>query len=374
MSLFVTDSIQDYDQSLILAWLTQALNLNSARLDQILNTYSSLNEAASDDFQQLRQHNLKWLDKWTGITSAKQLLESFAKNLESNQIQFITIWDTVYPSGLKNLSNYPLVLFYQGNLDLLSRQDKLTVVGSRSTVAYTETILKKILEPVCGLGIGIVSGLAVGVDALAHRIALSQNTFTIAVVGSGIDNPSFYPSQNLALRDQMLARGGLVLSEYPPGMRANTYTFPQRNRILAALSELTWVVQASQKSGSLITALKAQELGKNIATTPGSILDENLAGNLQLLQDGASLIATSQDILGLLGLKSHPSIKPQPTIQFGSNDEQKIYKLLSLEPKNTQLISIESGFDLPSLNSHLTMLELSNLAINLGENNWIRGG
>jgi DNA processing protein len=295
---------------------------------------------------------------------------AFENNLKINEISFFTIWDNYYPKLLLHLNDAPLVLYYKGNLEILKSKQMITVVGARNTNRYTEIIMEKILAPSCQLGIGVVSGLAFGVDALAHQIAVKNKAPTIGVIGSGLDQKSFYPMENWALSKQIVADGGLILSEYAPNTPCTKYTFPQRNRILASLTDLTWVVQAKIGSGSLITAMRAREIGKTIATTPANILEECSGGNLKLLKEGASIISETQDIVDLLGLKLYPEIKAKAVIEYASPEEEKIHKLLSLEPISTELLAQKS--EIEDLAMHLTMLELSGLALNIGENKWVR--
>jgi DNA processing protein len=222
------------------------------------------------------------------------------------------------------------------------------------------------------LAVGVVSGLAVGIDAVSHNIALQNNAKTVGVIGSGLDQKSFYPSQNWHIRNKIIESGGCVLSEYAPGRLPNIYTFPQRNRILAALTDLTWVVQASLKSGSLITALQARELGKTLATTPADIRNKSFDGNLKLLKEGCQIVSEAQDIISLLGLKSHPEIQANKTIQFGSDDEKKLYEVLTIQPQNVENIAKSCKMLVTEVSGHLTMLELSGLALSVGSNEWIR--
>ncbi len=378
MNLF-GDNQTSFENKLILAFLSSKINLNPARLGQILSIYPNLETATLDNFEAIKKNKVKWLDKWVSV-NLKAETEKFQNKLDEHKIQIVTSLCQNYPETLRVLEDFPVVLYYQGNLELVRNSQMLTVVGSRNFGKYAELLLKQILSPVCQMGIGVVSGLAFGTDAASHEIALSKNASTIGVIGSGLDDRSFYPKLNIRLRNQILnsqkngEQNGLILSEYAPGVNANIFTFPQRNRILAALTDLTWVVEAGLKSGSLITALKARDLGKTVATTPGSVFEENLNGNLKLLKDGANLISCSEDIFTLLGLKQFPQIIPKVTIQFGSLEEEKIYQILSLQPQEILLLSQKSQMIISELSTHLTMLEISGLATNLGENNWVRGG
>lgn len=360
-----------YDQNLVLAFLVDKINLNSARLNQILTFYKDLNQALSDQFSELDHLNLKWLAKVNYSLLDNQIGE-LKSNLEIHKINLLSFDDKTYPQSLKVLENYPLILYYQGNVEFVQNNLMLTVVGSRNVDKYAEIFCTQILGEVCRLGVGVVSGVAIGIDALSHQIALQNNAPTIGVIGSGLDRKAFYPSQNWGLRNKILETNGLILSEYPPLRMPNIYTFPQRNRILAALTDLTWVVQATLKSGSLITALKARDLGKTLATTPADIRNLNFEGNLKILKEGCQIITEPVDITSLMGLKIHPEISAQQVKQFGSKEEERIYKVLTISPQNTDSLSQKTGFSTSEISVQLTMLELSGLACNVGSNEWIR--
>jgi DNA processing protein len=300
-------------------------------------------------------------------------IDKFQKDLTEHDLQIVSILNPDYCPKFRILAEPPLVLYYQGELSSLLETQLLTVVGSRSAGLYAQQLLKKVLEPLCRLGLGVVSGLALGVDTLGHQTAADSQALNIAVIGSGLDRSSFYPKENWRLMQQILEQGGLILSEYTPGTPPNNYHFPRRNRLLAALSELTWVVQAGLKSGSLITATAAQELGKTVATTPGSVLEPELAGNLKLLKDGANLVSEPEDVLQILGLSQHPKIQAPTEPSFGSPEEKLIWQHLSLVPQPAEELAKQTGLNINQLGSLLTMLELQNLAICTGDNLWLRG-
>jgi DNA processing protein len=369
MSLFVSDS--NYPQELLLAYLQDKINLTPARLDQILSLYPDLQTALNDNFEELKVLKPKWLLRYKPEDPTIKI-NQLQELLTNNQIQIVTHQESDYPQSLKILNNFPLVVYFQGTLQNISNNLMLTVVGSRQIDTYSQTILPSILGSVCRSGVGVISGLAIGIDTLAHRTALDNNSFTIGVIGSGHCKEVFYPIQNWSMVQQIVQTGGCVLSEYSPMTSPNVYTFPQRNRILAALSDLTWVVQAAKDSGSLITSVQARELGKTVATTPADIRNANFAGNLQLLKQGASIITESQDVFDLLGLKTHPEINSQVTIQFGSQEEEKIYNQLTILPQTIEIVATKCNLNSTQISTSLSLLELNGLAICLGQNEWVK--
>ncbi len=362
-----------FDENLLLGYLEIAIKLNHNRLNLILSKYPSLNQAVQDNFFEIRKlPKTNWLDNFEPQKLTTDF-QKFTESVTTNKIHLCSIFSKNYPIQFQNLPDKPLVIYYQGSWQALEQKKMITVVGSRNPTVYAKKLINQILEPLCGLGIGVVSGLAFGIDTLAHQKAVEKDCTTIGVIGSGLDENSFYPKENQSLKTQIIQKGGLILSEYAPGTPPNAYNFPQRNRLLAALGDLVWVVQAGIKSGSLITANLAQEMGKTVATTPSSIYDEAMLGNLKLLKDGANFVSEPEDILQLLGLAVHRPIVLNQEIQFNNDIEKLVWQQLSVEPQLLEDISEKLNMDIHELSQHLTMLELQNLAICVGENMWIRG-
>jgi DNA processing protein len=365
-----TDNI--YDERVYLAFLATKVNLTISRTREILDIYPDFQSAFDDNLITIK-HNLqnpKWLDKKLDFSD----LDNYLEKLKKENIQILTYFDEDYPDSLEDLVSPPVVFYYRGNLKNLKIPDILTVVGSRNISNYGEILLEKILAPVCRLGIGVVSGLALGVDVKAHLVALQNQAPTIAVVGSGLDKSSFYPSSNFSVVNQILENDGLILSEYNIGVMPSRFTFPARNRILAALSKFTWVVEATEKSGSLITAKNAKDLGRILGTSPGHILENNLQGNLNLLKNGAKIITNPQDILDILKISTsvESSVISSQNIEFNSKEEEKIHNLLTLSEQNLDILAEKSGLNITELQTNLSLLELNGLAKHLGGNNWVR--
>jgi DNA processing protein len=369
MQLFETKNTAN--KELTLAYLQNKINLNPAKLEQILRFYSSINQAIEDNFEELKKINPKWLQKYKPQNFIEEITK-LQEVCEQNEIKIIDFEDPKYPKSLKILNNFPLVLYYQGDINALSNTSMITVVGSRQVDTYSQFILPSILNPVCHAGIGIVSGLALGLDTLAHQIALNNKACTVGILGGGLSKAVFYPSQNWKLGRDIVENKGCIVSEYSPMTSPNIYTFPQRNRLLASLTDLTWVVQASVNSGSLITSVRARDIGKTVATTPADIRNTNFDGNLQLIKQGASIITNSQDIFDLLGLKTHPEITPKTTIQFSSKEEEKVYQQLSINPQTIDSLVTKCNLTFVQINTSLSLLELNDLVVCVGQNEWIK--
>lgn len=230
-------------------------------------------------------------DLWNALQS-KQLSQKIQQNLKVSH--FLTILDKRYPSQLQEIYSPPVVLFYQGDLELLDSKKLLGVVGARQCSSYALQSLTQLLPNVIQQKLILVSGLAKGVDGLSHQLALKHHGKTIAVIGNGLDIS--YPSCNRALQTQ-IAHAGLLLSEYPLESRPLKYHFPLRNRIIAGLCQTVLVVEARHHSGSLITANLALQENRNVLALPGRINDIYSTGCNELIAAGAKPVLNSNDIL-----------------------------------------------------------------------------
>lgn len=207
------------------------------------------------------------------------------------EIKKITINDPLYPPLLKEINNPPQQLYYIGKFPT-ANLFPLAIVGSRQSDEYGQRVLSYLLTPEILDKTLIISGLARGIDTQAHLLA----RYTIAVLGTGLDKASFYPSENWSLCQNIVASGGLVISEYAPCTKANSIHFPRRNRIIAGLSQAVLVVQAKKRSGALITARLALEGGRDVLAVPGPIFNELSLGVNQLITQGATPITNSDDL------------------------------------------------------------------------------
>jgi DNA processing protein len=237
-------------------------------------------------------------------------VEVYRRELEERGIGCATLSEPVYPARLKELHDPPLAVFWTGG-----RQDALAwpapvaaVVGSRRSAEAAARLAERLAAAVSAAGGLVVSGLALGIDAAAHRGALQAGT-TLAVLGCGVD--VVYPRTNRALCEQ-IRKSGLIVSEYPPGTRPAPWRFPARNRLIAALADATVVVEARARSGALITADHALDLGRDVLAVPGSPGFAAAAGGNGLLKAGAGLIEGPEDLCSWLGLDPPPQDEPLP--------------------------------------------------------------
>lgn len=298
-----------------------------------------------------------------------------------NNSWLIKIDDDIYPSILREIYNPPCELFYKGKLELL-KKTCIAIVGTRRNTDYGEFIAEKIVEELAILDIAIVSGLAKGIDTIAHKAALKNNLPTIAVLGSGINN--IYPKSNNGLAAE-IEKKGLILSEYEDLTEPIDFQFPQRNRIISGLSIAVIVIEAPEKSGSLITAKLALDQNREIFTVPGDISRETSLGPLKLMQEcGAYPISSGKEVIEILhkqpslfkkkiaerSQESIPQNIPKIHIQKQikphynlTQAQQKIFATLS-KYKVSYLEKIQSKTKLePSIIlSNLSILEIQGLA------------
>ena len=218
---------------------------------------------------------------------------------------FVTLDDPNYPTLLRRVPYAPAVLFWSGNIDLLQAEPRIAIVGSRRCTGDGKRMASNLAQAVAAAGGSIISGLAYGIDSAAHTAAPSH---TIAVLGQGLAVPKSKAASRVART--ILDEGGLLLSEFVPTFPASKHTFPQRNRVIAGMAQMTVVVEAAQRSGASITARLALEAGRDVGAVPGSPFAPASAGCLRLLSEGAALIRGPQDLLGMLGA---PTKMPPPT-------------------------------------------------------------
>ncbi len=272
-------------------WLSSIRGVGSIRKLRLLNEFKSPEAIYKVSSEELIKIN--GIDEKTCniIRNSKneEYINNISKYMTDNNIKYINIFDDEYPLLLKKIYDAPIVLFYKGNIELISKRC-IAVVGAREPTSYGKSMAYNIGKSISQTGRIVVSGLAVGIDEMAHFGALPN---TIAVIGSGLDIR--YPKENEWLYKK-IENNGLILSEYVVGTRPNKYTFPARNRIISGLSEGVIVVQAGIRSGALITAEFAMENGRDVYAVPGNINVLQSEGVNKLIKDGAYLYTMVEDL------------------------------------------------------------------------------
>lgn len=282
--------------------------------------------------------------------------------VERLKIKVLTIKDKNYPKNLAEIFDPPGVLYYKGEL-APTDEISLAVVGSRKYSQYGQEVTEKLIFELASAGLVIVSGLALGIDALAHRACLEAKQKTIAVLGCGLDQ--IYPVSNIRLADKILQSGGAIISEFPVGMPALRYNFPIRNRIIAGMSLGTLVIEAAPDSGSLITAKAALDYNREVFAVPGSIFSDTSIGPNTLIQMGAKLVTNSADLLTELDISNRIKKQVANLIIADSQEEQVVLELLG-KPKSVDALVKESKLPAALINSTLIMLELKGKARHIG--------
>lgn len=257
-----------------------------------------------------------------------------------------------YPARLRDLPDPPPLLYLSGHDEWLGAGPVVGIVGTRAATAYGERVTRGIAGQLARAGALVLSGMARGIDGAAHRGALGTGGRTGAVLGTGIDIA--YPSAHRSLHAELGERGVLV-SEQPPGEKATGGSFPERNRIIAALADLVIVIEAGQKSGALITATRALELGRIVAAVPGQIDSPQSAGSNELLRDGAQLIASPADALALVGLTAAPRA---PALEVGGT-ERVVWDALSRGALDLDTLATETALPAREVMAAVTRLEMS---------------
>lgn len=283
-------------------------------------------------------------------------------NYINKNIKIITFFDKEYPFLLKQIYSPPLVLFARGNLDLLNRKNFLSVVGSRKFTSYGKLVVQKFIKDIAENNITIVSGLAIGIDSLAHQESLNTNGSTIAVLGNSLDK--IYPASNINLAKNII-KNGLIISETPINTAFSKANFAKRNRIIAGLSQASFIVEASDRSGALITANFALNENREVLTVPGSIFSETLKGNLQLIKNGAKIVENINDILEIYQKQGYEK-KEKIEINFENEIQKIIYQIIENEPLHIDKIVECSKMETNVVISNLTQMELLNLLKNIG--------
>ncbi len=272
--------------------------------------------------------------------------------------------DRSYPEGVGALGDPPAVLFGRGSVEILMAlgpDAAVTIVGSRRPSSYGRELATRLGEQVAAAGLVVVSGMAMGIDSCAHRGALDAGGLTVAVLGTGVDVA--YPPRCARLYDEIVEQG-LVLGELPPGTRARRWTFPARNRIMAALGGMTVVVEARERSGSLITAEMAQDLNREVGAVPGRVGSSPAAGTNGLLRDGASVIRSAADVLdSMLGVGAD---RAEPATALGPALEPELAEVLDLVERGS------SSADSLARSSHLGPGPLAAALVRLELNGYLR--
>lgn len=275
-------------------WLSRIEGLNPKVLNKLLEKYKDPKVLWNRSKEELVQEGMKeaYAEKITNVTD-RVGLDKYLEYMKNNNIDIINIYEENYPDRLKKIYDPPVVLYVKGNKEILNEK-AMAIVGCRLCTKYGENVARKLAYNLSLNNINIISGLAKGIDSFAHRGSLKASGKTIAVVGCGLDR--VYPNENKDLFNQIINQGGAIVSEYVIGTKPLARNFPRRNRIISGLSDGVIVVEAREKSGTLITVDFALEQGKDVYAIPGNIDNPNAYGTNDLIKQGAKVVTNIEDI------------------------------------------------------------------------------
>lgn len=275
-----------------------------------------------------------------------------------------------YPEKLNNYPKMPEILFVKGRLPD-RKKPSIAIVGARACSTYGRIQAFRYAKVLSSAGVQIISGMVYGIDAEAHKGALEGGTATYAVLAGGVD--ICYPAGNKALYERILREGGGIISEQPPGMRARNYFFPARNRIISGLADMVLIVEAREKSGSLITAQWALDQGKTVYAIPGPVNEELSIGCHKLIYDGAGIAYSPEILLRELGMNYENKVKSDSKNDLGlASDLKLVYSCLDLRPKSTDFLIQKTGLPPRQIGSLLLELKLSGLIREIGRHYYIK--
>lgn len=358
-------------------WLANIKNIGSIKIERLLQVFGNAEgvyHASKEEllkfqtmFLTAKQFSVADVDSIMKSKSSEKIQHNYAK-VGNDGIYFVSKEDNEYPSKLRNIYDAPFALYIKGKLPQENHKI-LAIVGARDCSEYGKEMAKYIAAEMAREGIVIISGLARGIDSYAHMGALYSGGVTLGVLGSGID--ICYPRENINLYMEMQKEGGII-SEYAPGIQPFAGNFPMRNRIISGLSDGILVIEAREKSGSLITVDMGLEQGKDIYALPGKVTDRLSGGCNNLIKMGAKLVTAPKDILEDL----IPNYQQIPNDLKKNNkiletDGKIVYACLSFEPKHIEEIADKTGMPMDRLMEQLLLLELRGFIVQIRKNYYI---
>lgn len=339
-----------------------------ARIDRLVRHFGGLGAAWHAPVAELRrildERALGSLLKTRDALSLDAEMERIARA----GVSVLTRADACYPRLLAQIPAPPPVLYLRGAL-VPEDEIAVAIVGTRRMTPYGQEMTTRLAGELAAAGVTIVSGLALGIDAVAHRAALAAGGRTVAVLGSGPD--VVYPWQHRGLAERIVEQGA-VLADYPPGRKPDAQNFPARNRIVAGLSLAVVVVEAPARSGALITVDFAADQGRDVFAVPGSVLSDASAGCFRLLRDGARLVTSADDVLEDLNLgRRREQVAVQQSLPL-EEDERRLLALLGLEPQHIDELAAAANRPVAEIGGLLVTMELKGLVRNAGTQHYAR--
>jgi DNA processing protein len=337
--------------------------IGPARIDRLIERCGTIEAAWRASFADMQAAGLD-ARRTEALLKAQRTLDLDAELERADRagIELFTREHPNYPAVLAHIPSPPPLLYVRGRLADADRWS-VAVVGTRSPTSYGKEAARRLAGDLADAGITIVSGLAIGIDTIAHSAALDRSGRTIAVLASGLDQ--VYPERNRALAERIAASGALV-SEFPIGTRPIPQLFPVRNRLISGLSLGTLVVEAGVSSGALITVDYALEQGRDVFAVPGSIFSKVSQGTNRLIRNGATLVTQAEEILEALNLTTRVTQQEVQTAFPDDPTEQALLELISYEPQHVDELRLSSGLPIAIVSSTLALLELKGLVRQAG--------
>ncbi|HHU74987.1 MAG TPA: DNA-protecting protein DprA [Clostridiales bacterium] len=361
-------------------WISNIPNIGPKKIELLLQYFESpqgvfhASKQELEKFQEIvkeagyKKFSSTDVDSIIKSRDKEKIKDNYAK-LEKDGIYFVSKEDNRYPKKLKEIYGAPFALYMKGNL-YDDKRKSIAIVGSRECSPYGREMARYLSSEVAARGITVISGLARGIDTYAHQGALSVDGNTYAILGCGVD--ICYPRENFKWYMKMQEKGGII-SEYPPKTAPLAYHFPMRNRIISGLSDGILVIEAKEKSGSLITVDMGLDQGKNVYALPGRATDRLSEGCNNLIKMGAKLVTSPGDIL-----EDFIPKYLEKTDNFKKNNNELetkgkiVYACLSLEPKHLEEIAMQTKLPIDTLMEQLLLLELHGLVRQTGKNYYIK--
>ncbi|OGS45889.1 MAG: DNA protecting protein DprA [Elusimicrobia bacterium RIFOXYD2_FULL_34_15] len=355
--------------------LNQVLPVGPVKFKKLLDFFGTAEKVLSLTDKDLMQvegiddKTAKAITSWRNIDIQKDIEEA-----GKNGVKIITSFMDEYPQTLKTIYDYPPVLYVKGKLD---KRDSvaIAIVGTRMITSYGKSVCEYITKELAEAGVTVVSGLARGVDSVAHKVAIEEKGRTVAVLGNGLSN--HYPPENRKLEDKIVENGALI-SEFPMHARPDKMNFPRRNRLISGLSLGVVVIEADEKSGALITAKFAVEQGKDVFAVPGNIFSKFSKGPHKLLKNGAKLVETVDDIISEINLLKNFVKNTQKNIRIlkenrDLNEESKlVLESIGCEPVHIDLLSDKTKIQIEKLSVILLGLVMNGFISELHAKNYVR--
>lgn len=349
----------------IYLWLLSIGGIGNKTIEKIENNIENIEDLIYfEDKDILKIQNLN-LNIKKNIVKYKSLayIDSIKEKLEKYNVNYIGKNESTYPSKLKHTYNCPCILFYKGDINQLN-EISLAMVGSRKPTSYGVWCAQSISEKLSNLGINIISGMAMGIDEHSHKGCIKGNSKTIAVLGSGVENP--LPRSNIKLYEKILEDGGLVLSEYNVEYPVSAGNYPARNRIISGLSDGVIVVEAAKRSGALITVDFALEQGKNVFAVPGNVNSEMSKGCHRIIKEGAKLVDDIEDILNEYNLKKFNEIPNDSDIKPLNGVQKSIFDIIKMKGSlHIDKICDYTNMNIQDINCILNLLEIEGMVVEM---------